>query len=242
MSTEIRLDFSRALVSGRRIHGANFLFPAYEAQGGPGRSHAGGDLVKIPLLALCLAASALVNFGATPVLAQDSPLTEYRINPGDELQVSVWREDQLQRTVTVLPDGSLSFPLVGRIEGAGRTTREIERSIVDRLASKYVDGNVPDVTVAVSKTSGLQFSVIGKVRSTGIFTPGRYVTVIEALTFAGGVDEFANLDNIVIVRKTANGTVTLPVRLSSILRGKSVSAEALNSLPVLLSGDTIIVP
>lgn len=198
--------------------------------------------MKISLLGLCLAASALVNFGETAAHSQNGALAEYRVNPGDELQVSVWREDQLQRTVMVLPDGTLSFPLVGQIAGAGRTTREIEQSIVERLASKYVDGNVPDVTVAVSKTSGLQFSVIGKVRSTGIFTPGRYVTVIEALTFAGGPDEFANLDNVVIVRKTANGTIAIPVRLASILRGKTVNAEALNGLPVLLSGDTIIVP
>jgi polysaccharide export outer membrane protein len=167
---------------------------------------------------------------------------QYRVNPGDELQVSVWREDQLQRTVVVLPDGTISFPLVGTIQGAGQTTKEIEQSIGERLASKYVDGNVPDVTVAVSKTSGLQFSVIGKVRSAGIFSPGRYVTVIEALSFAGGVDEFASLDNVVIVRKESNGLSVIPVRLGSILRSKSVGADALNAIPVLRSGDTIIVP
>lgn len=207
--------------------------------------------MKLALLAYCLGACVLVNAAAPGAFAQapasgtvtpGATLGDYRVNPGDELQVSVWREDQLQRTVTVLPDGTLSFPLVGRIEGAGRTTREIEQSIIQRLASKYVDGNVPDVTVAVSKTSGLQFSVIGKVRSAGIFTPGRYVTVIEALTYAGGVDEFASLDNVVIVRKTDTGTTIIPVRLSSILRGRSVSVEDVNRLPVLLSGDTIIVP
>lgn len=205
------------------------------------------------LPAFCLVAALLVNGAAYGAQAQESPPTntaavpgtpyrEYRINPGDELQISVWREDQLQRTVMVLPDGSISFPLVGRIEGAGRTTREIEQSIVERLASKYVDGNVPDVTVAVSKTSGLQFSVIGKVRSAGIFSPGRYVTIIEALSFAGGLDEFASLDNVVIVRKTENGTTIIPVRLSSVLKSKSVDLDAANALPTIQSGDTIIVP
>lgn len=207
--------------------------------------------MKISCSALCLAAALLVNGGAGTALAQQqdgapaapaSAYPEYRINPGDELQISVWREDQLQRAVMVLPDGTLSFPLVGRIDGAGRTTREIEQTIIERLASKYVDGNVPDVTVAVSKTSGLQFSVIGKVRSAGIFSPGRYVNVVEALSFAGGIDEFASLDNVVIIRKTQNGTTVLPVRLGSILRGKSVNEAAANALPVLQSGDTIIVP
>lgn len=205
------------------------------------------------LPALCLGLAALVNGSATHAEVQDRgsaqtaatpgpSYREYRINPGDELQISVWREDQLQRAVMVLPDGSISFPLVGRIDAAGRTTREIEQSIVERLANKYVDGNVPDVTVAVSKTSGLQFSVIGKVRSAGIFSPGRYVTVIEALSFAGGLDEFASLDNVVIVRKTAEGSTIIPVRLSSVLKSKSVEMAAANALPSIQSGDTIIVP
>lgn len=169
-------------------------------------------------------------------------LPEYRVNPGDELQISVWREDQLQRTVMVLPDGTLSFPLIGRIEGAGRTTREIEQIISAGLEGKYVDGNVPDVTVAVSQTSGLQFSVIGKVRSPGTFSPGRYLTLLEALSLAGGVDEFASLDRVVVVRKSGAGLAVIPVELSDILRSKSISAAAVNALPLIRSGDTVIVP
>jgi polysaccharide export outer membrane protein len=209
--------------------------------------------VKEAIAVYCLAVAVLVNCPTSAALAQQadgrpadagpaSGTPEYRINPGDELQISVWREDQLQRAVMVLPDGTLSFPLVGQIQGAGRTTREIEASIVERLAPKYVDGNVPDVTVAVSKTSGLQFSVIGKVRSAGIFSPGRNVTVLEALSFAGGVDEFASLDNVVIVRKGPEGLSVIPARLSSVLRTKSVNAEAVRSMPFIQSGDTVIVP
>lgn len=171
-----------------------------------------------------------------------SALPVYRINPGDELEINVWREDQLQRTVKVLPDGTLSFPLVGTIQGAGKTPKEIEQSISTALSQKYVDGNVPDVTVAVTNPAGLQFSVIGKVKSAGIFTPGRYVTLLEALSFAGGADEFASLDNIVIIRK-AGGTLTIiPARLSGILKSKSVSAEAVRDIPMIESGDTVIVP
>lgn len=190
--------------------------------------------------------SSLLAQEATSAPADDAlpavALPEYRVNPGDELQISVWREDQLQRSVRVLPDGSLSFPLVGRIEGAGRTTREIEAAISAGLASKYVDGNVPDVTVAVAQTSGLQFSVIGKVRSPGTFTPGRYLTLLEALSLAGGVDEFASLDNVVVVRKSGEGLVVIPAKLSDILRSRSVSTAAVNALPLIRSGDTVIVP
>lgn len=179
---------------------------------------------------------------ATGAARPGSNLPVYRINPGDELEINVWREDQLQRTVRVLPDGTLSFPLVGSIQGAGRTTREIEQQIAAALANKYVDGNVPDVTVAVRSPAGLQFSVIGKVKSAGTFTPGRYVTLLEALSLAGGADEFASLDNIVIVRKTEAGLVTIPARLAGILRSKSISAEAVKAVPMIESGDTVIVP
>lgn len=90
--------------------------------------------------------------------------------------------------------------------------------------------------------SGLQFSVIGKVKGPGIFTPGRYVTLLEALSFAGGADEFASLDNIVIVRKSGAGLVSIPARLGGILRSKSVSSEAVKNIPIIESGDTVIVP
>lgn len=203
----------------------------------------GAAMCASPASANHLAFAALQ---AAPAAASTTPalrnLPVYRINPGDELEINVWREDQLQRTVKVLPDGSISFPLVGSIQGAGRTTKEIEEFISAGLAGKYVDGNVPDVTVAVRNLAGLQFSVIGKVKSAGTFTPGRYVTLLEALTLAGGTDEFASLDSIVIIRKTDGGLVTIPARLSGILRSKSISAEAVRAIPMIESGDTVIVP
>jgi len=167
---------------------------------------------------------------------------DYRINPGDQLEISVWREEELQRQVIVLPDGTISFPLIGIMSVAGKTATEIEREISSRLKSSFVDGDVPDVTVAIASTSGLQFSVIGKVRSPGIFTPGRYVTLLEALSFSGGVTEFASLGNIVVVRKSEGGVNVVPVNLSNVLRSKLVSVEDVSALPIIQSGDTIIVP
>lgn len=167
---------------------------------------------------------------------------DYRINAGDQLEISVWREEELQRQVIVLPDGTISFPLVGIMRAAGKTATEIEREISSRLKSSFVDGDVPDVTVAIASTSGLQFSVIGKVRAPGIFTPGRYVTLLEALSFSGGVTEFASLGNIVVVRKSEAGVTVLPVNLSNVLRSKLVSVDDVSALPIIQSGDTIIVP
>ena len=189
--------------------------------------------------------AALAQDAAIPDTDDATPVTsvpDYKINPGDQLAISVWREDQLQRAVMVLPDGTISFPLVGTFKAAGKTPKEVEDLISAGLEENFVGGEVPDVTVAVSSTSGLQFSVIGKVRAPGIFNPGRYVTVLEALSFAGGVTEFASLSNVVVVRKTSDGLVVLPARLSGVLRSRSIDTEDVVALPTIRSGDTIIVP
>jgi len=188
--------------------------------------------------------AALAQVGADAELRDRRSASgpDYRVNSGDQLEISVWREDELQREVMVLPDGTMSFPLIGTIKAAGKTASEIEQEISSRLESNFVDGDVPDVTVTVASTSGLQFSVIGKVQSPGIFTPGRYVTILEALSFSGGVTEFASLSNIVVVRKSGETLTVVPVDLSDVLRSKSVSAADVSSLPMIRSGDTIIVP
>ena len=166
----------------------------------------------------------------------------YRINPGDELEINVWREEQLQRAVKVLPDGTFSFPLVGTIMAAGKTASQIESGITTALRPQYVDGTVPNVNVSVRSPAGLQFSVMGKVKSSGTFTPGRYLTLLEALSFAGGADEFANLDNIAIIRKTAEGLIVIRARLGDVLKNKLPADGAINNIPMIESGDTVIVP
>lgn len=205
---------------------------------------------------MCLVLSLLISSAGYAQVPAGTPVLEkmpaptlaspgvgiYRVNPGDELEVNVWREEQLQRVVKVLPDGTFSFPLVGTVVAAGQTAAQIETYITDALKRQYVDGNVPNVTVSVRSPSGLQFSVMGKVKSSGTFTPGRYVTLLEALSFAGGPDEFANLDNISIIRKTARGLVSIRARLGDVLKNRLQSDDAVKSIPMIESGDTVIVP
>jgi polysaccharide biosynthesis/export protein len=182
------------------------------------------------------------NDAAQAVMSSSTNLPVYRVNPGDELEIHVWREEQLQRVVKILPDGTFSFPLVGLVKAAGKTSVEIEKELTAGLVSQYFDGKVPNVTVSVRSPSGLQFSVIGKVKSTGTFTPGRYVTLLEALSFAGGADEFANLDNIVVVRKTAEGLTMIRAKLADILRNRASNADSAKNILMIESGDTVIVP
>ena len=166
--------------------------------------------------------------------------TPYRINPGDQLEILVWGDERLQRSVLVLPDGTFAFPLVGQVNAAGRLPSEIERVITVGLQPQY-KGPVPQVTVSVQKASGYQFSVVGKVRNPGTFTPGRYVNALEALAIAGGPSEFANTGGARVIRKAGNQLFVVPVRIQDALRGDTGRLSS-NDIPRIESGDTLVVP
>jgi polysaccharide export outer membrane protein len=164
----------------------------------------------------------------------------YRINSGDELEISVWGDERLQRVVLVLPDGSFAFPLVGQVAAVGRLPAELERIITAGLQPQY-RGPVPQVTVAVKKPSGYQFSVVGKVRNPGTFTPGRYVNALEALAIAGGPTEFAQTGGIRLIRKSGGDLTVVQVRLADALRG-DFSRVSPSQIPHIESGDTLVIP
>ena len=164
----------------------------------------------------------------------------YRINSGDELEISVWGEERLQREVSVLPDGTISYPLVGQVAAAGKLPSEVEARITTGLKPQY-RGPVPQVTVSVKKPSGFQFSVIGKVKEPGTFTPGRYINALEALSMAGGPTEFADVGDIKIIRKEGPGVQSIRVRVAGTLKGDSGGLTDAD-IPTIHSGDTLVVP
>ncbi len=199
--------------------------------------------IKLLAFGLALAGIAVSAASQAPLSVPPSATvaaTPYRINPGDELEVLVWGDERLQRSVLVLPDGTFAFPLVGQVNAAGRLPSEIERVIVTGLQPQY-KGPVPQVTVSVKKPSGYQFSVIGKVRNPGTFTPGRYVNALEALAIAGGPAEFANTANSRVIRKSGDQLFVVPVRLQDALRGDTARLNS-NEIPRIQSGDTLVVP
>lgn len=187
------------------------------------------------LSALCLAAApAAAQSGATP-------LKPYRINPGDEIEIYVWGDERLQRVLKVLPDGSVSFPLVGRIDALNKLPTDLEGVIVKGLADQYRN-SVPRVTVSVKNPSGLSFSVAGKVRSPGSFTPGHYMNVLEAVSVAGGPTEFADLGRVKIYRKNGAQIQVIDVRLDTAMKGNPSNADLQGAIIELQSGDTVVVP
>ena len=193
-------------------------------------------------LGLTAPASAVAQQSQLPA-TQVQQTSGYRINPGDQLEIYVWGEERLQRAVKVLPDGTIAFPLVGQLNAQGLLPQQLEASITSKLQSQY-RGQVPQVTVSVVNPGGMQFSVMGRVKAPGTFTPGRYVNVLEALSMAGGPSEFANLDNVLLIRKEGGRLRTFRLHIGSVFKGgaNAEDSEALSSIGRIEPGDTLIVP
>lgn len=156
----------------------------------------------------------------------------YLLLPDDILQISVWKEADLQREVLIRPDGKISFPLAGHIAAAGRTPEAVEKAIVERLSRFIPD---PVVTVAVSKLAGYKIYVLGKVAK-----PGQYIiphlNVMQALSLAGGLTRFASESTIKILRQNGEKQHLLSFNYDDVAEGKD-----LNQNVTLLSGDVLIV-
>ena len=122
----------------------------------------------------------------------------YRIGPGDLLSISVWKNPDLTKQVTVLPDGRIHFPLVKALNVQGVTVEKLEKMLRDRL-EKYVPD--PDLFVNVVQVNSMVIYVIGKVNHPGRFPVHSRIDVLQALAVAGGLNPFAKEDQIKIFRK-----------------------------------------
>jgi len=195
-------------------------------------------------IAVALVVQADVSMAqvANPVAGGKPAPSSYRISPGDQLFIYVWGDERLQRQMNVLPDGTIAFPLAGTVVAAGHTPNEIEETLSKLLAPQY-KGVPQQVTVSVTAPSGMQYSVIGKVRSPGNFTPTRYVNVLNALAQAGGPTDFADIGNIIILRTSTGRTQVIRTHLSNIIKGRPSDGDLdATSVPLIQAGDTVIVP
>jgi polysaccharide export outer membrane protein len=178
----------------------------------------------------------VLGLAAACASAQSVP-DSYTLRHGDKLQISVWKDEALNREAKVLPDGSISFPLVGRIMVVGLSTVDVEKRIVDGL-KRYIPEAV--VTVVVTGTEGNSVYVLGKVLKPGpIPLTSPETTVLQVLSQVGGLDKFADADAIMVMRKAANNPreQTMRVKYSDLLKGRSLDSNV-----VVRPGDTILVP
>jgi len=187
------------------------------------------------LLFATLLVAAFDVHAEVPTPAAQVAADSYRLQPGDVLEISVWKEETLKREVLVRSDGGLSFPLAGDLAVSGLTPDDVRHELEARLG-KFI----PDVTVsvAVQQINGNQVFVVGRVNRPGVFKFDRPVDVMQALSLAGGATEFAGVDAIRILRRAADGRQhTFDFAYSDVARGRHLEQNI-----VLKSGDTVVVP
>lgn len=164
-----------------------------------------------------------------PVLSED-----FHIMPGDILQVTVWKEQGMDREVVVLPDGSITFPLAGTITVQNITTAEAEGLIKEKLAKSIPDAAV---TVAVKAPLGHKVNVLGQVQKPGEVLMPSEMSVMQALSQAGGLTPFASENSITIIRQGTEGKESIPFAYDSVASGRHPENDIL-----LKPGDVIVVP
>jgi polysaccharide export outer membrane protein len=189
-----------------------------------------------PRLLVAVIFAGWMSLPAGPVGAQQSASVEdsYSIKPGDELNVSVWGEEDLNQDVLIRPDGGFSFPLAGDLRALGKTVEQIRVELSERLA-KYIPNLV--VTVSVTAINGNRIYVLGQVNDPGTFIMNPSLDVMQALSLAGGTTPFAKVDEIRIIRRTEKGQSTLTFSFSDVSRGRNLDQNV-----VLESGDVVVVP
>lgn len=158
----------------------------------------------------------------------------YLIGPEDVLEISVWREEGLQKEVLVRPDGGVTFPLVGELRAKGKTTEQLRQEITEKL-QKFISN--PVVTVGVLKIGGNKIYVIGKVTRPGEYVTGRYVDVMQVLSMAGGLTPFAAEKDIKILRREGENITPLDFNYAAVAEGEDLEQNI-----VLRNGDVVVVP
>jgi polysaccharide export outer membrane protein len=180
-----------------------------------------------------LALASGVTLG-TPAKAADAGPDVYLLQPGDIVQIVVWKEQELQGDVLIRPDGGLSFPLAGDVVAAGRTVEAVRAEVEQRIRRYIPDGVV---TVAVKQVNGNRIFVIGKVNRPGDFQLTRPTDVVQALSLAGGMTVFADANAIRVLHRENGRLTSTRFRYGDVEQGKRLEQNVL-----LQSGDTVVVP
>lgn len=175
--------------------------------------------------------------GAAATPAADAAFVmpnSYILQPGDDLQISVWKETDLTYEIFIRPDGGISFPLAGDLPAAGRTVSELTAMLEKRIRRYEPDAVV---TVVVKAALGNRVYVIGKVNKPGDFALNRPIDVMQALGLAGGATPFANTNGIRVLRREGGRQYSYTFHYSDVERGRNLQQNIL-----LKSGDTVVVP
>ncbi len=182
----------------------------------------------------CLFLLVLMQVGGLEAAGASSEPEHYKIGKGDVLSIVVWQEPELSRDITVRVDGRISLPLVDDVLAAGKTPMELKEVLTRRL-KQYISS--PEVTIIVSERVGSYF-VLGEVAESGEYPLIKDVTVIQALSKAGGFTDWANTRNLVLLREdSVEGETRVSINYNDIVSGRSPELNV-----PLRDGDSLIVP
>ncbi|MFP4270399.1 MAG: polysaccharide biosynthesis/export family protein [Alphaproteobacteria bacterium] len=186
----------------------------------------------VKLLVVLLALMAAWSTTSTPAVGET--MREYRLNPGDVVRISVWREEELLREARIQPDGTVSYPLVGSVSAADRTPTAVAETITQEL-----EEFIPDavVTVELLEARGYRVYVIGEVARPGEYQLSQPITALQALSIAGGLTPFAGSGGIRILRTQADEQMSIAFDYDAVADDGEMDKNIF-----LEAGDTVIVP
>jgi polysaccharide export outer membrane protein len=185
------------------------------------------DVAKRPPVAAATAVPANGAPGAGAPVSAD-----YKIGIDDVLDIAVWNNTTVSRTVPVRPDGKISLPLLNEVQAAGLTPSQLRASLMSKLV-EYMP--TPEVSVIVREVHSNKISVLGEVRKAGRYEISQRATVLDAVALAGGFNDFARRTKLVIMRQEGSGTKRIPINYNRIV------AEEDDNV-VLQPGDIVVVP
>ena len=163
-----------------------------------------------------------------------SSLEGYRIGPEDVLQIGVWKNEAMSRTVPVRPDGMISLPLLNDVKAAGLTPMELRDLLIKSLA-EYMP--TPEVSVILTDVRSFKVSVIGEVAKPARYELKSWTTVLDVLALAGGLNQFAARNKIVILRPDGKTMQRIPFNYN-----KVIAAGGEDENIYLRNGDIVLVP
>jgi len=176
----------------------------------------------------------LTLFLSNTISLAETGSPHYLVGPDDILNIFVWGEPELTRDVTVMPDGRITYPLAGDVMAQGKTVAALKETITAKLKS-YVDA--PDVTVIVNESRSRLIYTIGNVNAPGPYRLGANMTVLQALSTAGGFAEWADTKNILIIRRQGGKEIQLPFNYKEFISVKEIEHNIM-----LTPNDTVVVP
>jgi len=213
--------------------------------------HRTGEKTMVRHVALW-AALGMLTISATTALArgqdetQQSPSTattgkvsatpdpNYIIGPQDVLDIDVWKEAELTRDVPVRPDGKISLPLLNDVQAAGLTPTQLSQELTTELRKFITD---PQVTVIVTQINSQRVYILGEMKRPGAYPLLPGMTVLQALSSAGGFTQFANLKKIYVLRNEDGKQVKFLFNYKEVVKGNKADQNI-----VLQAGDQIVVP